>query len=88
MRMPCMLVCCKRLQFLAIISLTHSAANAGGYPGAMTGDAGASAALQNDVGMYAHALFVCRLLPPPALQAKAVFIKQQVKATSLPCKII
>ena len=81
------LMFCQRSHGLAVILLTHCAANAGGYPGAMTGDAGASAALQNDVGMYAHALFVCRLLPPPALQAKAVFIKQQVKATSLPCKI-
>jgi hypothetical protein len=79
---------CKRSHSLTIISLTHTAANACGYPGTMTGDAGASAALPNVVLLYAHALLVCRLLPPPVLQAKTAFIKRQRQATSLSCKII
>jgi hypothetical protein len=72
----------------AITLLTHSAANAGGYPGTMAGDALASAALPNAVLLHAHALLVCRLLPKPALQAKAAFIKRRSEATWLPCKII
>jgi hypothetical protein len=54
----------------------------------MAGDAGASAALPNVVLLHAHALHVSRLLPPPALQAKTVFITRQSEATWLPCKII
>jgi hypothetical protein len=69
--------------------LTHSAGNtAGGHPGTMAGDAAASAALPNAVLLHAHALLVCRLLPPPALQAKTAFITRQSEATWLPCKII
>lgn len=79
---------CKRLHDLAVTSLTHRAANAGGYAGATSGDAGASAALPTAVVLHAHALLVRRLLPPPALQAKTAYVMQQNKATSLPCRII
>jgi hypothetical protein len=82
---------CKRLHDLAVTSLTHRAANAGGYAGyagATSGDAGASAALPTAVVLHAHALLVRRLLPPPALQANTAYVMQQNKATSLPCRII
>ena len=79
---------CKRSHDLAVTSLTHRAANAGGYAGATSGDAGASAALPTAVVLHAHALLVRRLLPPPASQAKKAFTKRQREATSLPCRII
>ena len=82
---------CKRWHGLAVMSLTHRAAkfaNAGGYPGATSGDAGASAALPTVVVFHAHALLVRRLLPPPALQAKTAFKKRHSEATSLLCEII
>ena len=79
---------CKRLHDLAVTSLTHRAANAGGYPGATSGDAGASAALPTAVVVHANALLVHRLLPPPASQAKTAFSKRRNEATSLPCRII
>ena len=79
---------CKCSHDLAVTSLTYCAANAGGYAGATSGDAGASVALPTAVVLHAHALLVRRLLPPPASQAKTAFTKEQNEATSLPCRII
>jgi hypothetical protein len=82
------LILCMRWHGLAVISLTHCAANAGGYNGIMNGDAEASAALPNAVLLHAHALLLCRLPLPPALQAKTALVRLLLEATSLPCKII
>jgi hypothetical protein len=79
---------CKRWHGSAVISLTHRVANAGGYPGATCGDAGASASLPTAVVFHAHALLVRRLPLPRALQAKTAFIKRLSGATLLVCGII
>jgi hypothetical protein len=80
----------KRSHGVAMISLTHSAANEGGYPGTITGDAAAVATPPIAVLLkfHAHTLLLCRLPPPPALQTKTASMKRQGEATSLPCKII